>query len=75
GSLVVTVTIKSDGSIKDVIVDRPSGFKVLDEAARNIIRLAAPYAAFPPNIARDTDEIVITRMWSFTKDDRLQGGN
>jgi protein TonB len=27
---------------------------------------------FPPNIARDTDEIEISRTWSFTSADRLQ---
>jgi protein TonB len=75
GSLVVTVTIKADGSIESIVLDRPSGSKVLDEAARRIIELAAPYAPFPPNIARDKDEIVITRTWSFTNSDRLQAAN
>jgi protein TonB len=74
GSLVLSVTIKADGSIKDILVDRPSNFKVLDDAARNIVRLAGGIP-FPPNIAHEVDEIEITRTWSFTSADRLQGGN
>jgi len=70
GSLVLSVTIKADGSVKDILVDRPSGHKVLDDAARNIVRLAGGIP-FPPNIARDLDEIEITRTWSFTNADRL----
>jgi protein TonB len=74
GSLILSVTIKADGSIKDILVDRPSGIKVLDDAARNIVRLAGGLP-FPPNIARDVDEIEITRTWSFTSADRLQSAN
>ena len=71
GTLVITVEIKSDGNISLIQVDRSSGKKVLDEAARRIVQMAAPYPAFPPNLA-DTDIISITRTWSFTNDDRLQ---
>ncbi|MBI4985283.1 MAG: TonB family protein [Rhodocyclales bacterium] len=72
GSLVITVIIKADGELDSIEINRPSGHKVLDEAARRIVRLAAPYAPFPPDIKRDTDVIEITRTWSFTNADRLQ---
>jgi protein TonB len=71
GSLRVTVSIKPDGSIDDVQVDRPSEHKVLNEAALKIVRLAAPYAPFPPEIRRDTDILVITRTWTFAPGDKL----
>jgi len=71
GSLVITVFIKSDGSLERVEVDRPSAHRLLDDAARRIVQLAAPYAAFPPDIARDTDIIEISRTWAFTSADRL----
>ncbi len=71
GSLVITVIIKSDGSLERVEVNRPSAHRLLDEAARRIVQLAAPYAAFPPDIARDTDIIAITRTWAFTNADKL----
>ena len=72
GSLVITVVIRSDGELERVEVNRPSGHRVLDDAARRIVQLGAPYASFPPDIRRDTDIIEITRTWSFTSADRLQ---
>ena len=71
GSLVVTVAIRSDGSVEGVEVNRPSGKAVLDEAARRIVALAAPFGAFPPDIAKDTDVLHITRTWTFTPADRF----
>ncbi|MBP9219422.1 MAG: TonB family protein [Sterolibacterium sp.] len=71
GSLVLTVEINADGTIASLQVDRSSGVKLLDEAAMRIVRLAAPFPAFPPNLS-DTDIIGITRTWSFTSEDRLQ---
>ena len=67
GSLQLTVSIKADGSVESIDINKPSGQKVLDEAARRIVELAAPYAAFPPDIAKDTDILSITRTWTFTR--------
>ena len=72
GSLVITVVIKSDGSLERIEVNRPSAHRVLDDAARRILQLGAPYASFPPDIARDTDVIEITRTWAFTNADQLR---
>lgn len=72
GSLVLTVVIRSDGSLDHVEIDRSSGKKVLDNAARRIVQMSAPFAPFPANVRRDTDIIEITRTWSFTTSDRLQ---
>jgi len=71
GSLTLTVIIGADGSLKSVEVTRPSGHKVLDEAAIRIVRLAAPYASFPEDIRKDTDELGIVRTWTFTRADEL----
>jgi len=72
GSLVLTVTIRSDGTIDGVEINRSSGHKVLDDAARRIVAMAAPFAAFPPAILHDTDTLVITRTWNFTQRDSLE---
>lgn len=71
GSLVVTVSIKSDGSLERVDINRSSGQRILDAAALHIVRLAAPYAPFPADIAKDTDIISITRTWIFTRSDQF----
>ena len=68
---MITVEINADGSIASIQVDRSSGQKVLDDAARRIVQMAAPYSPFPPNLG-DVDVISITRTWSFTNQDRLQ---
>jgi protein TonB len=72
GSLVLTVIIKADGTLDRVDVNRPSGQKVLDDAARRIVQMASPYAPFPADIARDTDILEITRTWTFTSADKLR---
>lgn len=71
GSLVVTVSIKADGSLERVDINRSSGQRILDAAALRIVQLAAPFAAFPADIARDTDIISITRTWIFTRSDQF----
>lgn len=71
GSLLISVSIAADGSVTRIDINRSSGFKVLDDAARRIVQMASPYAPFPPDIRRDTDVIEITRTWSFTQGDQL----
>lgn len=69
GSLRLEVTIRPDGSVDSVKLERSSGLKILDDAAFRIVRMAAPYGAFPPDIRRDTDLLVITRTWFFGSGD------
>ena len=71
GNLRLTVTIRPDGSVDSVELDRSSGLKILDAAAFKIVRMAAPYAAFPAAIRRDTDLLVITRTWFFSQGDKI----
>ena len=73
GSLVLTVSIKADGSLDKIEVDRSSGYQILDRAAERIVKMASPYAGFPANIKRDTDILVITRTWTFAPGDKLFG--
>ena len=72
GTLLLSVTIKSDGTVDKVEIDRSSGHKILDEAARRIVALAGTFAAFPPDIRRDYELLVITRSWSFTSSNQLE---
>lgn len=72
GKLVLTVSIRANGQIENVEVTRSSGKSILDAAAMRIVKLAAPYAPFPPDISRDTDILSITRTWMFTESDKLE---
>jgi TonB family protein len=71
GSLQITVAIKANGEVESVEINRRSGHKVLDDAALRIVRLAAPFDPFPPNIRVDTDILHITRTWTFTKAEQV----
>ncbi len=71
GQLQLTVSIKADGSIETIEINRSSGRKVLDEAAKHIVELGAPYARFPDDVRKEIDILSITRTWTFTKEDSL----
>ena len=71
GVLRLTVTIRPDGTVDAIDLDRSSGLKVLDQAAFRIVQMAAPFAAFPADIRRDTDLLVITRTWFFAQGDKV----
>lgn len=75
GQLKLTVSILADGSVEKIELNRSSGHQVLDDAARRIVQLAAPYAPFPDDIRKDTDIIEITRTWTFTREDTLASGD
>ncbi|HKB60177.1 MAG TPA: energy transducer TonB [Gallionellaceae bacterium] len=72
GNLLLTVSIRADGSLENVEINRSSGKSLLDAAAIRIVRLAAPFSPLPPNIRRDTDILSITRTWTFTENDKLE---
>jgi protein TonB len=74
GHLQLTVGIKADGSLESVEINRPSGKKILDEAAIRIVKLAGQngFSPFPPEISQDTDILHITRTWAFTHSDVLK---
>jgi protein TonB len=57
--------------VQEVRVLKSSGQRILDQAAIDIVRLAAPFAPFPPEIRQDTDILEIIRTWQFDKSDRL----
>jgi protein TonB len=71
GNLRLTVTIRPDGSVEAIELDRSSGLKVLDAAAFKIVKMAGPFAAFPASIRRDTDLLIITRTWFFGPGDKI----
>ncbi len=72
GNLLLHVAVRADGSIERIHVIRSSGHQVLDDAAVRIVRLAAPFAPFPPAIRKETDVLDITRTWQFLSNNRLR---
>lgn len=66
GDLLLIVGIYQDGSVESITLKRSSGLPELDEAAMEIVRIAAPYTPLPANIAKDVDVLHITRTWRFS---------
>jgi protein TonB len=72
GSLRLLVSILPDGTLKEVKLLESSGHEVLDNAAINIVRLAAPFAPFPDELRATTDQLEIIRTWQFRKNSSLR---
>ena len=62
---LVTVALRSDGSVESVTFVRASGVAALDDAIRRIVHSQAPYPAFPPSLAREFDVIELRWTWHF----------
>ena len=62
---VLEVTIRADGSLQQVIVRRSSGRRDLDNAAIGIVRLAAPFDAFPPAMRDRYPVLRFAYEWQF----------
>ncbi|GGY85682.1 energy transducer TonB [Marinobacter zhanjiangensis] len=67
GDLRLLVSLRKDGTVKELSILESSGSSVLDDAAIRIIRLAAPFAPFPESMREKTDELEIIRTWSFQR--------
>lgn len=65
GDLVLSVELLSSGEVADIRIDRPSGHALLDQAALDIVSLAAPYAPLP-NTEEEIERLTITRTWQFS---------
>lgn len=78
GELIVYIPIFQDGSIYEkeggARVEKSSGDPDLDKAALRIVRSAAPFGQFPPNmLSGDRDDLwVIITHFKFTREETLQ---
>jgi periplasmic protein TonB len=66
GSLTMDVGIKADGSIYSIRISRSSGYPALDEAAKRIVKMSAPFPVLPSDLLKELNVLVITRKWKFS---------
>ena len=71
GRVRLTVSIKSDGSIEKIVVNKSSGDAYLDKAAKSIVAQAKSFGPFTPDMLKKADVLDITRTFTFT---RLEDG-
>ena len=74
GNPVLEVAIAADGQLDQVIVRRSSGHPELDEAAVNIVRVAAPFDPFPAAMRKSYPVLRFAYEWQFLEG-RLGGGS
>ncbi len=70
-TLTMDVGIKADGSIDSIRITQSSGIPELDEAAKKIVRMSAPFAPLPNALRNELDILLITRVWKFTDESGL----
>ncbi len=82
GSLVLTVSVDAEGRIasnsrgrEGIELSRSSGIPELDRQAIAIVRAAAPYGPFPPEMRRQLDILDWVSTFEFTRDTKEQSGN
>lgn len=68
GSLMLEVSLNSDGTIRNLVVRRKSSHPLLDEAALRILRLAAPFPPFTAEMRAETDVLRFAWVWRFGRD-------
>jgi periplasmic protein TonB len=62
-SLQITISINQSGAIEEIKLNRSSGKKTIDEAAREVIRQAAPFAEFPDEMRQAVDILSVTQSF------------
>jgi len=66
GNPTLEVQIMADGRLGETFVRRSSGDPELDQTALDILKLAAPFAAFPARLAQNYDSLRIAYDWEFS---------
>jgi protein TonB len=72
GTLILDVVINANGELVKIDLRQSSGHQILDDAAKRIVKLAAPYSTFPKKLRQGTDVIHITRSWEFLNNNSLR---
>lgn len=71
GSLRMLVALRPNGEVAEIRILQSSGHAVLDQAAQDIVNLAAPFAPFPDAMRADADILEIIRTWRFHEGNAL----
>jgi periplasmic protein TonB len=69
--LVMTVSVLADGRVEKIEIDRSSGSREVDAAARRIVRLAETFGRFSPAMQARYGVLDLTMTWSFTRGEEL----
>ncbi|NKB34518.1 MAG: TonB family protein [Pseudomonadales bacterium] len=71
GSLRMLVALLPDGQVEEIRILQSSGQSILDNAAVEIVHLAAPFDPFPEAMRAEADILEIIRTWRFHEGNAL----
>lgn len=71
GSLRMLVALLPDGGVSEIQILQSSGHSILDQAAIQIVNMAAPFEPFPEEMRAEADILEIIRTWRFHEGNAL----
>jgi protein TonB len=69
--LTMTVSVLANGRVEKIEIERSSGVKEIDAAARNIVRRGEPYDRFTQQMLTKYGVLDLTMTWTFSRTDAL----
>lgn len=66
GVVVCEFTIQKDGTVKNIIIRRTSGYKILDQAVVDALRVGSPYSPLPEGFPKKPVTIVGSFSYALT---------
>ena len=71
GTLIMTVGINAEGTIKDIRILKSSGYQSIDDAAKHLVQISGPFQPIPKTKSK-IDILYITRTWQFLPGNKLK---
>ena len=71
GNLRMLVALLPNGEVSEIQILQSSGHTVLDQAAIQIVNMAAPFDPFPEAMRAEADILEIIRTWRFHEGNAL----
>jgi periplasmic protein TonB len=72
GELTMNITVDAVGRVVEADIVRTSNSRMLDRRAMAIVRAASPFGPFSADMRKQTDQIVVTSRFRFTRDEGLE---
>jgi len=69
--LTMTVSVLANGRVEKIEIERSSGIKEIDAAARNIVKRGEPYDRFTQQMLTKYGVLDLTMTWTFSRTDAL----
>ena len=69
--MTLTVSVLADGKVEKIEVEKSSGSRDIDNAARRIVKMGEPYGRFSPQMMAEYGVLDLTMTWTFSRTEAL----